>query len=53
MHEMSIAHEVCRITEEHVGADQLGQVVEVGLEVGDQAATLRSRPAGDHAPGRQ
>jgi hypothetical protein len=37
MHEMSIAHEVCRITEEHVGADQLGQVVEVGLEVGDQA----------------
>jgi Zn finger protein HypA/HybF involved in hydrogenase expression len=37
MHEMSIAHEVCRITEAHVGADQLPHVVEVGLEVGDQA----------------
>lgn len=37
MHEMSIAHEVCRITEAHVGSEQLAQVVEVGLEVGDQA----------------
>jgi len=37
MHEMSLAHEVCRITEAHVGADQLTHVVEVGVEVGDHA----------------
>lgn len=37
MHEMSIALEVCRITEEHVGPHQLASVVEVGLEVGDEA----------------
>lgn len=37
MHEMSIALEVCRITEEHVGQDDLTAVVEVGLEVGDDA----------------
>jgi len=37
MHEMSLAHEVCRITEAHVGADHLSHVVEVGVEVGDQA----------------
>lgn len=37
MHEMSIALEVCRMTEEHVGRNQLAEVVELGLEVGDDA----------------
>jgi len=37
MHEMSIAFEVCSIAERHVGRDQLGQVVVIGLEVGDDA----------------
>lgn len=37
MHELSVALEVCRIVEAHVGPDRLGDVVEVGLEVGDQA----------------
>ena len=37
MHEMSIAMEVCSIAENHVSAGQLGNVVEVGLEVGDHA----------------
>jgi Zn finger protein HypA/HybF involved in hydrogenase expression len=37
MHEMSIAMEVCSIAENHVPQEQLGNVVEVGLEVGDRA----------------
>lgn len=37
MHEMSVALEVCRIVEEQVGPATLPQVVEVGLEVGDDA----------------
>lgn len=37
MHEMSIAMEVCGITEEHVGRDKLANVLTVGLEVGDDA----------------
>ena len=37
MHEMSIAMEVCGITEEHVGRDKLPNVLTVGLEVGDDA----------------
>lgn len=37
MHEMSIALEVCRMTEEQLGREQLADVVEVGLEVGDDA----------------
>jgi Zn finger protein HypA/HybF involved in hydrogenase expression len=37
MHEMSIAMEVCSIAENHVPHEQLGNVVEVGLEVGDRA----------------
>ena len=37
MHEMSVALEVCRIAEEHVGPDAVGRVVTVGLEVGDDA----------------
>jgi len=37
MHEFSIAMEVCSIAEAHVPREQLASVVEVGLEVGDQA----------------
>ncbi len=37
MHEMSIALEVCRMAEEHVGREQLRHVVAVGLDVGDDA----------------
>lgn len=37
MHEMSLALEVCRIAEEHVGAESLGDVRTVVLEVGDDA----------------
>ncbi len=37
MHEMSIAQEVCRITQEKVGSEGCGRVVEVGLEVGDES----------------
>ena len=37
MHELSIAYEVCRMTEAHVGAERLGDVSAVGLEVGDDA----------------
>lgn len=37
MHEMSVAMEVCRIVEEQVGLATLAQVVEVGVEVGDDA----------------
>jgi len=37
MHEMSVALEVCRITEEHVGVDKLPDVLTVGLEVGDRS----------------
>lgn len=34
---MSIALEVCRITESQVGTERLGDVLAVGLEVGDDA----------------
>ncbi len=37
MHEMSVALEVCRIAEAHVGREGLARVIEVGLEVGDDA----------------
>ncbi len=37
MHEMSIAMEVCRIAEANVGADRVGSVVTVTVEVGDDA----------------
>ena len=37
MHELSIALDVCRITEEYVGADALARVTAVGLDVGDRA----------------
>lgn len=37
MHELSLALEVCRIAETHVGAERLADVREIGLEVGDEA----------------
>jgi Zn finger protein HypA/HybF involved in hydrogenase expression len=37
MHELSLAMDVCRITEENVGRSALGRVREVGLEVGDRS----------------
>lgn len=37
MHELSIAYDICRITEEHVGAGGLASVLEVGVEVGVNA----------------
>lgn len=37
MHEMSIALEICRITEHEVGRDALARVREVGVVVGRDA----------------
>lgn len=37
MHELSLALEICRLTEEQVGHDALGRVVTVAVEVGDDA----------------
>lgn len=37
MHELSIAYDICRITQDHVGADGLASVLEVGVEVGANA----------------
>lgn len=37
MHEMSVAVEVCRLAEAHVGAGAAGEIVAVGLEVGDES----------------
>ena len=37
MHEMSLALEVCRITENQVGREALPRVREVGLRVGDDS----------------
>jgi Zn finger protein HypA/HybF involved in hydrogenase expression len=37
VHELSLAMDVCRITEENVGRSSLGLVREVGLEVGDRS----------------
>jgi Zn finger protein HypA/HybF involved in hydrogenase expression len=37
MHEMSIALEVGRLAEEHIGGDAASRVVAVGVEVGDDA----------------
>lgn len=37
MHELSLAMDVCRITEDHVGRASLGLVREVGVEVGDRS----------------
>lgn len=35
MHEMSLALEICRITEEQVGREALTRVREVGVQVGE------------------
>jgi len=37
MHELSLALEICRIAEERLGPDGTGQLITVGVEVGDQA----------------
>ncbi len=37
MHELSIAHEICRLAEARLGPDQVHQLVAIGLEVGDDA----------------
>lgn len=37
MHELSIALEVCRMAEDHVGLERLADVVEIGLDVGDDS----------------
>lgn len=37
MHEMSLALETCRLAEQHVGRGQLMNVVELGIEVGEEA----------------
>jgi Zn finger protein HypA/HybF involved in hydrogenase expression len=34
---MSLALEICRLTEDHVGRDHLAEVVTVALDVGDDA----------------
>jgi Zn finger protein HypA/HybF involved in hydrogenase expression len=59
---MSLALEICRITEEHVGTEHLGDVRTVVLEVGDDAgvevgnlefcleALLSSPPFGEAKP---
>ena len=40
MHELSLAMEICRITTETVGPDRLGDVLEVGLDVGEDAGVV-------------
>lgn len=37
---MTIALEVCQTAERHVGVDQLPNVVEIGLDVGDDAGVV-------------
>ena len=37
MHELSIALEICRMAEVRLGAAALASVVEIGVEVGDDA----------------
>ena len=37
MHELSLALDVCRIAEEHVGAEALARVTAIGLDVGNRA----------------
>ena len=37
MHELSIALDVCRIAEDHVGAEALERVTAIGLDVGRRA----------------
>ena len=42
MHEMGVALEICRIAEQHVGADSARLLTGVGLIVGDEAGVERS-----------
>ena len=42
MHEMGIALEICRIAEQHVGADGARSLTGVGVIVGDDAGVERS-----------
>jgi len=37
MHEMSIAMEICRMAEARLTPQQVGQLIEVGVEVGDDS----------------
>jgi Zn finger protein HypA/HybF involved in hydrogenase expression len=37
MHELTLARDICRITAEHVGDERLADIVEVGIEVGEDA----------------
>ena len=37
MHELSIALEVCRLAQEQVGPDAAASILEIGVEVGDDA----------------
>jgi hydrogenase nickel incorporation protein HypA/HybF len=37
MHELSIALEVSRIAQDYVGRDQLRKVVQLGMDVGEEA----------------
>lgn len=37
VHELSLALDVCRLVEEKVGAEALGDVVTVAVEIGDDA----------------
>ena len=37
MHELSIAHEICRLAEQRLGPHGADQLVAIGLEVGDDA----------------
>jgi Zn finger protein HypA/HybF involved in hydrogenase expression len=37
MHELSLALEICRIAEERLGPDGTGQLITIGVEVGDEA----------------
>lgn len=41
MHELSIALEICRIAESHVGRERLPRVREVAVVVGDEAGVVR------------
>jgi Zn finger protein HypA/HybF involved in hydrogenase expression len=37
MHELSLAMEICRMAEAHLGREAVPRLVEVGVEVGDDA----------------
>jgi Zn finger protein HypA/HybF involved in hydrogenase expression len=37
MHELSLAMEICRMAEDHLGREALPSLVEVGVEVGDDS----------------